>query len=807
MPCSPTSLRLAALLSGVTLLVGTALVSVPANAAPTSPYAAATATDAKPRPDDKPVATSPVDVVNPCDRTVVPPPGADGTTCMLPFPSNLYTTGTGEERRLNLPALGMPKNAAGKPISPLPYSDSDGFSPGQMLIVKVPGLDNRAAFERTGSVPITDMQRYLAPDAPVVVIDVQTGKRHPIWTEIDVNPLGPVPQAQVAAEQSDGAVPQPPDRPTNTANVQFLIRPAQNFINGHRYVVGLRTLRDADGTVLPATDGFRQYRDRGPLAAADPRTERYEKDIFPVLSEAGFARGELYQAWDFSVASATNIAGRLLSMRDDSFAQLGDITMADRKVQGAAPPFTITGSSTDSGDGVRTVTGTFTVPCYISTPRCAPGGEFVYAPTDLDRTTPLQVPKNVTEATFTCKIPRRVYDSATLEKVRPSLYGHGLLGGQGEVGQGQVKDMIREHGFMYCATDWEGFATKDVGTVVTALGDMDRFPAVIDHTQQGELNFLHLARLMIHPQGLSSRPEFQVDKGAGPQSFIDTTRAYYDGNSQGGIYGGTVMAVAPDVDNGVLGVPGSNYSTLLSRSVDFALYSLPLYTAYPSEYERQLLFSVIQILWDRGDPNGYVNQLRLGNELPDTPSHRVMFQPAFGDHQVANVSADVAARSVGAAVDPQALEDGRSPDVIPQWGVPRIDAYPYRGSALVYFDTGPLSATNPRGTPAPPTENVPPRAGQDPHEAARRAACGRVLKSDFLRPDSFVGTPCLGAPYFAFDYHGADGVAGQGDTVQDGDLVPLGAEPAPPTESGPKPPGKGKGKGSENGNGKGHDKH
>ena len=794
MSCSPTSLRLAALLSGVTLLVGTALVSMPANAAPASPYAARTATDAQSRPGDKPVATSPVDVVNPCDRTVVPPPGADGTTCMLPFPSNLYTTGTGTDRRLNLPLLGMPKNAAGKPISPLPYSASDGFSPGQLLIVKVPGLDNQAAFKRTGSVPITDMQRYLAPDAPVVVIDVQTGKRHPIWTEIDINPLGPVPQAQVASEQSGGAVPAPPDRPTNTANVQFLIRPAKNFVNGHRYVVGMRTLRGADGTVLPATAGFRQYRDRGPLAAADPRTTRYEKDIFPVLAEAGFARDELYQAWDFSVASATNIAGRLLHLRDDSFGQLGDTTMDDRRIQGGAPPFTVTGSSTDATDGVRTVTGTFTVPCYISTPRCAPGGEFLYGPTDLGHTTPLQLPGNVTEATFTCKIPRRVYDSKVLEKVRPSLYGHGLLGGQGEVGQGQVKDMIREHGFMYCATDWEGFATKDVGTVVAALGDMDRFPAVIDHTQQGELNFLHLARLMIHPNGLSSRPEFQVDKGAGLKTFIDTTRAYYDGNSQGGIYGGTVMAVAPDVDTGVLGVPGSNYSILLPRSVDFALYSVPLYTAYPSEYERQLLFSVIQILWDRADPNGYVNQLRPGNELPDTPPHTVMFQPAFGDHQVANVSAEVAARTIGAAVDPQSLEPGRSPDKTAQWGVPRIDAYPYRGSALVYFDTGAFSAANQRGTPAPPTGNVPPRAGQDPHEAARRAACGRVLKSDFLRPDSFVGSPCLGAPYFAFDYHGADGKPGQGDLVQDGDIVPLGAEPAPPSKSRPKPAGKGKNK-------------
>ncbi len=741
----PRPLRLAAALSGAAMLFGAGVVGLPASAAETATYAAPTARDAQPRPNDDPVATSPADVANPCDRTVVPPLGADGTTCMYPFPSNLYTVGKGTARRLNLPLAGMPKDAAGKPISPLPYTASDGFSPGQMLIVKVPGLDNREAFARTGSVPITDMGRYLAADAPVVVIDVQTGKRHPIWTEIDVNPLGPLPQAQAAYDESDGSTPQPMARPDNTANVNFLIRPAKNFENGHRYVVGMRTLRDKTGAVLPATEAFRQYRDKGPLAAVDPRTERYEKDVFPVLTEAGFARGDLYQAWDFSVASARNITGRLLHLRDDSFHQLGDDKMADRVVEGKAPLFTVNAPTVDA-EGVRTITGTFTVPCYIDTPRCAPGGSFRFDPVnDPDRLQPLQIPGNVTVPTFTCKVPPRVYTSPTLEKVRPSLYGHGLLGGQGEVGQGQVKAMTQEHGFMYCATDWEGFATPDVVTVAQALADMDRFPAVIDHTQQGELNFLHLARLMIHPQGFSANPAFQVDKGNGLKSFIDTTRAYYDGNSQGGIYGGTVMAIAPDMDYGVLGVPGINYSTLLRRSTDFALYSVPLYTTYPSEYERPLLLAVIQLLWDRGDPNGYVNQLRVGNELPNTPPHRVMYQVGFGDHQVANVSAEVAARTVGALVDPTPLEPGRSPDVEPLWGVGKA-SYPYRGSSFVYFDVGPLRDGGTKGTNAPPTENVPNKVGQDPHEAPRNSACGRVMKSDFLRPEQLRRATVPGRP-------------------------------------------------------------
>ena len=65
---------------------------------------------------------------------------------------------------------------------------------------------------------------------------------------------------------------------------------------------------------------------------------------------------------------------------------------------------------------------------------------------------------------------------------------------------------------------------------------------------------------MIHPQGFSASPAFQVGAAHG---VIDTRALFYDGNSQGGIMGGALTAVAPDFTRAVLGVPGMNYSTLL----------------------------------------------------------------------------------------------------------------------------------------------------------------------------------------------------------------------------------------------------
>ena len=152
-----------------------------------------------------------------------------------------------------------------------------------------------------------------------------------------------------------------------------------------------------------------------------------------------------------------------------------------------------------------------------------------------------------------------------MKPARPSLYGHGLLGDPDEVNAGNVQAMAAEHDFVFCATPWTGMSEEDIGNAVATLQNFARFPALTDRLQQGFVNFLYLGRLMIHPDGFATNAAFQ-DEG---RSVIDTRRLFYDGNSQGGIFGGALTALAPDFTRAVLGVPGMNYSTLLRRSVDF----------------------------------------------------------------------------------------------------------------------------------------------------------------------------------------------------------------------------------------------
>ena len=651
----------------------------------------------------------------------------DGSLCLLPFPDNYYTVkdkSSATGRLVNLTDGAMPQNASGDPVSAAPYNLNDGFSPGQVITLKVPGLDTPEAFARTNPLPLNDLSRNESQDSkePIVVIDAETNKRVPIWVELDSNATSP----------------------TSTA---LLIHGAKQFEAGHRYIVAMRKLRDASGTKLAAPEGFRYYRDDLPSKekAINDQRKRFD-DVFRSLRKAKIKRANLYLAWDFTVASDENIAGRLLHMRDDAFAQLGDANLSDGVVSGDAPQFSIDTVTEDPNPGQiqRRITGTFTVPCYLTNGCEAP------ATMTLDANgNPIQ--QGTYEANFDCIIP----DAATAAPGRPSLYGHGLLGSADEVGSSPQRTLAQAHNFVFCATDEIGFAEGDVPNTVQILQNMGKFPELTDRTQQGLLNELFLGRLMDNPEGFISKEAFHADGAtlASPP-VIDTSKLYYNGNSQGGILGGALTAVSPDFTRASLGVPAMGYSTLLTRSIDFEIYSSILYPAYPNELSPPLVLSLVQMLWDRSESNGYAHRM-TSNPLPNTPSHEVLMNVALGDHQVTNYQADVEARTVGAKIHTPIVYDGRWPNFDVGWGIDAIPSYPFAGSAIVYWDGGPVR-DNPApppdrlGTDVPPLGNVPNTSGRDPHGLPRAQAEEQQMVSDFLRPDaqSSITDTCNALPCF-----------------------------------------------------------
>ena len=730
----------------------------------------------------------------------------DPAVCLYPWPNDHFTTTDGSKdtgRRLNLNLQSMPRNRAQKPIDPTDQNRADGFSPGNMIVTRVPGLDSQQAFENTGAVPIWDPVRSFDPDQPVVVINARTGQRHLIWAEVDSNPA-------------------------DKANRTLIIRPAKNFEEGERYIVALRRLRGANGNLLEPREEFRAYRDgiTTQNAAIEARRAHYD-GMFQTLGTAGIAREDLYLAWDFTAASRRSLSVRMLSIRDDAFGQaplpaglppniaggLGDSNLADLRIpaQGSPPPvmvpnlLKVTDFTLEQDSRIaRKVEGKVYVPCYLF-PTCDPGSRFQLGQNGLPQRNLLPH-----QAAFTCHIPR-VALGAGAGNARISLYGHGLLGSRGEIGQGQLKDFGQEKNVVFCSVDWIGMACADVEipdpddptgfmegiladiadgrppnvpncdlpNVLTILQDLSQFPTLADRVQQGMLNFLYVGRLMAHPQGLGALPAFKVNG----QTILDTTHPdgrthlNYDGNSQGGIIGGALAAVAVDHERAVLGVPGMNYSTLLRRSVDFDAYAegnfegveteLGMYDNYPTEIDRPLMLSLIQLLWDRAEANGYAQHM-TDDPYPNTPAHDVLLHVGFGDHQVADVSAEVEARTIGARLHRPGLDADRprylgrsAPEKELSWyGLPAIQ-YPYDGSGLVFWDIGPLrpggcEAPGPpdcAGTPPPPPGNVPPRTGVDPHEFPRRSAAARTQKSAFF--DGSLIDVCAGGPCYAGTWTGS----------------------------------------------------
>lgn len=680
----------------------------------------------------------------------------DPALCLFPFPNDRFTTpdaSTDTGKRIDFLPVETPRSVAGKPIDPTEFNRNDGYSPGSMILTFVPGLDLHETWGTDGistggpndpADHIADIGRYQNASAPILIVDATTGERHPFWSELDNNAF------------------------TGDDERTLILRPAVNFQEGHRYLVALRNMREADGDLIPAGAHFAAYRDGTPGPLADPTFEEHRRDdveaIIDAIEAAEIARGnafdpsDLYLAWDFTVASKRNLSERVLHIRDDAFEMLGDTNLADGVIQGSPPQFDITLNQPDGGTKQRRIEGTITVPNYLNLPpkppvasvplppgnpigssapgQAVPGGRFLYGPDGL----PMQNPAMPTiDVTFVCTIPAVATAAAP---AHPMLYGHGLLGHHNE-SAGSSSDRMRERNFMPCATQWMGFADYDYVNAIASLTDPSNAPSMMDRAQQGFLNMLYLGRVMAHPLGFAADAAFQTGSG---DSLIETGKLVYDGNSQGGIMGGALAALGVDHTRATLGVPGMNYSTLLNRSVDWEgplfdpgdpdipAYSSVLYTMFPDKKEQQLVMAMLQMVWDRAEGNGYAHHM-TDDPLPNTPAHRIMLHVAYGDFQVTNVSAEVEARTVGARVMDTALLGGRHWDVSPYFGlqpIPKTNGkpQPWAGSALVYWDSGNLK---------PPNANVPPALpGGDPHEDPRRDPKSGDQRAHFFRTGEVI---------------------------------------------------------------------
>jgi hypothetical protein len=591
------------------------------------------------------------------------------THCGYPFPSDVYLiedSGTKTGRHVEFGPTTLPANVSGVQAAPNEFRNNDGFSPGAGLMTHMPGATV------TGLATPLTIPESLEDDSPTVLIEADTGKRVPHFSELDM---------------TDGI---------SDDERAFIVRPVVRLNDSTRYIVAIRNVVDGAGKKLQPSAAFKALRDGTPHddPSIEKRRELYS-DMFARLDKAGVAKDDLQIAWDVTTASRENNTAWMLHIRDEALKSLGP----------DGPAYTIDRTCDGSDDCTKAtrnpststklrIEGKVTVPLFLDKPDA--GGKFVLGPDGM----PEQ--NGTAEFPFVVLIPISATEGTP---GIPMQNGHGLFGTRNQVTG--FADAGNQANWIMVATDFIGMASDDVPIIVSIIGggDIGAFRTIPDRMCQGFLNMIFVTRMM--RGAFAKDPAVQFNG----KSAIDTTTSYYFGGSEGGILGATFMAVTPDILRGGLEVAGQPYNLLLNRSVDYDIYGALIKQSYPNALDIQLLLGAVQMLWDRGEPTGYSKYIE-NDPLPGTPSHEVLLQLSLGDHQVSTLGGHIMARAIGLS--------SLKPAVRPIFGIDEIDA-PHQGSALIEYDFG--------NAPDPIT-NVPPRDGEDPHGKMKGIpAAGQVLQN------------------------------------------------------------------------------
>jgi len=487
----------------------------------------------------------------------------------------------------------------------------------------------------------------------VVVIDAETGERHPIWVEVDGT-----------AVDADGNV-------LIDQRLTF-IRPAAPFEFDRRYVVGVRGLVDSGGSPVAIAGDFPVLRDGEAAAGSwlEGETSRYESEVFPLLEDEGFSRDELQLAWDFHTMSRESTVGRVEQMRDLALDWVEDNGWTYDLTAGTDPRVEGIVDRDCSAEGehiARDIEGWFEAPLF--THQDAPEN-----PTTEELEGWLVRDDNgdsyvngTTKVPFLVRIPCSVAEGKPAGGAPILQYGHGLLGGYDEARTGYLREMADEYGFIILAQNWTGFYNEDyvpiVGNLTRAPGN---FAAINERSMQGLVEKVLGSRFV--REALSADDAGSFDG----TSVISTDTVYYYGNSQGGIMGSALMGLSPDLERGVLGVNGGPYSLLLPRSKDFDPF-FDILKQYYDDHRDIMMFVVglTQQVWDPVEPGGWMHD--LGRDS----GKDVLMQVAIYDNQVSTLGAQIQARAYDAFIPEPAVRD--------VWGVDEVDvgAEGMSGSAYV----------------------------------------------------------------------------------------------------------------------------
>lgn len=494
---------------------------------------------------------------------------------------------------------------AGTPAPLERFAMRRGFSPVQTAVVR-PDV----ALDPT-SLPAWDGP---LTEGSVQLWDLTDGTPIPCFAELDAwpNPVGPAP---------------------------LLVRPGQPAPVGHRVGLVVRqTVRTADGQPLAVAPWLQAVLDGAPDPGLADVADRYV-DLVDRFAALGVDDAAIVSAWTV----------------DDGTRPLRAVVDA----VGVPAAYSVTVEDVDDGAVLpartwRRLTGTFTTDSWL-----VDDTTFAF---DADG---LPIAQGTAQAHLYVHVPDSVRDAAP-GTVPVWIFGHGIFSsperylGDPEDPSGVVEVADRA-GAIVLATTWRGLTTSDFGVPVTVAQDFWRLPEITDKLVQGVANTVGLARLALEGDLLDD-PALD--------GLPDPSQVFYYGISLGGIEGAVFLANAPaGVEQGVLHVGGSTWSTMLERSQNWTLFEqLIVSSGLDDPGDRQLDYALSQLLWDPADPALYAD---------DLAGRDALWQVALGDDQVPNLTTYTLMRGVGAPL----IE----PEVAAPWGI-TTHAADVHGPAFTQFD-------------------------------------------------------------------------------------------------------------------------
>jgi hypothetical protein len=559
----------------------------------------------------------------------------DETECVLPFPSFHQmrpdsTTPTGY--RVDLKGHLLPPLKGGIRMEPTFLNRLDGFSTMAPMLFYVEGM-KEAHENGSSSIRLqgpANIANSVTEQSITLLLDVSEGRLVPHSAEIDYLD---------------------PERPLVMV---FPARPLRH--NGH-YALAVVNASDENGNRLPPTPGMTALFEN----VRSERRSRYVSVIMPALERAApwFSfpadPDSLQLLFDFPTVSEESQLGPVRAVRDATLSHIQGNNWGSWKDH-VRENRIIDNRCEEPGTLIaRTVHAELDIPWFLESYGSGHRAAFLDDAAVLSRRpSTMGVGKFVVH--IPCSVRAAALDLPGAKPLRAVLeYGHGLFYTRHEASDSFLQRIANDEGYAIIACDWRGMSAFDLLVVAKVLLSTPRlFQGVRDNLIQGYANkyaLQHFTRNGMLSMDWFSFQSDQEGSRAMPTPTLDEKPpvTIFYGNSQGGILGAGYTALSGTtglIDRGVLGVPGTPFALIMSRSLEFQGYdALMLLNFYNNRHVR-ILLSLVQMAWDSVEGSG-----ALATPVRE-PFPRMLLQAGLGDVTVPTIAAEALARGFGAMTLP-----------------------------------------------------------------------------------------------------------------------------------------------------------